>query len=71
MTYTGRVERGVVVFEGMQRPPDGSIVRVNEVAGPTSQAVGEGLDRLAGRAKGLPADLAERHDHYRRKRRAS
>lgn len=72
MTYTGRVQHGVVVFEGPQRPSEGSIVRVlDEAAAPESHPVGAALDRLAGKAKGLPADLAERHDHYRRQRRAS
>jgi hypothetical protein len=32
------------------------------------ERVGEALDRLAGQASGLPADLAQRHDQYRRER---
>jgi hypothetical protein len=71
MTYTGHVEKGVVVFDGPVRPPEGAAVRVEEVETEQASGVGDGLDRLAGRAKGLPADLAERHDHYRRERRVS
>ncbi len=66
MTYKGRVEHGVVVLEGSQRPPEGAVVRVEEER-PEKQ-VGEALDMLAGQAQGLPADLAERHDRYRRER---
>ena len=72
MTYTGRVEGGVVVFEGAERPVDGAQVRVEVVtqAGSSAGPVGEHLAKLAGAAKGLPADLAERHDQYRRERRS-
>ena len=70
MTYAGRVKGGVVVFEGADRPVDGAQVRVEVVkqADETSAPVGEQLAKLAGAAKGLPSDLAERHDHYRRER---
>ena len=66
MTYTGRVDKGVVVFDGPERPPEGTVVRVEQVNDQSN--VGESLDKLAGRAVGLPADLAERHDQYRRER---
>ena len=70
MTYAGRIKGGVVVFDGAERPVDGARVRVevekqaDDCAGPA----GEQLAKLAGAAKGLPADLAERHDDYRRER---
>lgn len=65
----------MVVFDGVGRPADGAVVRVEVVAaaapgtsvGP-SEGVGEELARLAGTARGLPSDLAERHDAYRRER---
>ena len=69
MTYKGRVQHGVVILEGTQWPPEGAIVRVEEESTAPNAAVGEALDKLAGQAKGLPADLAERHDQYRRERR--
>ena len=63
MTYRGRVQKGVVVLEGLARPPEGAVMRVEEE--PVETAVGKGLDSLAGQARGLPADLAARHDAYR------
>lgn len=66
MTYSGHVEHGVVVLDGPQRPAEGTLVRVVEEA--TAPSVGAALDLLAGQAVGLPADLAERHDQYRRER---
>ena len=62
----------MVVFDGGERPAEGAEVRVEVL--PTVQAhspakggmAGEGLARLAGAAKGLPCDLASKHDEYRR-----
>ena len=68
MTYVGQVKDGVVVFDGEQRPPDGVLVRVEALPTSDDLPVGEGLDRLAGTAQGLPPDLAERHDEHRRAR---
>jgi hypothetical protein len=70
MTYTGHVEKGVVVFDGPKKPAEGTAVVV-AVRSRRATRVGEGLARLAGKAKGLPADLSEHHDKYRRERRAS
>jgi hypothetical protein len=65
MTYNGRVEKGVVVFDGPARPPEGTEVRVEEVqpAGQES-SWGEVFKDLIGAAEGLPEDMAENHDHY-------
>lgn len=69
MTYTGRVENGVVVFDG-PKPPEGIIVRVEEAAtGGEPRSVGgpswgEVFRDLIGAAEGLPQDMAENHDHY-------
>ncbi|MCL2641287.1 MAG: hypothetical protein FWD53_10610 [Phycisphaerales bacterium] len=68
MTYVGHVEKGVVVFEGTERPLDGTKVTV-AVAPASNGTVGEGFDRLAGQARNLPPDLAANHDQYRRERR--
>jgi hypothetical protein len=67
MTYKGRVEHGVVVLEGPDRPAEGAIVMVQEIN--RTAEVGQELDALAGKAVGLPSDLAQRHDDYRRERR--
>jgi hypothetical protein len=64
MSYTGRVERGVVVFDGPNRPPDGAVVRVEETATPPEPSWGEVFRDLIGTAEGLPEDMAENHDHY-------
>jgi hypothetical protein len=69
MSYLGHVKRGVVIFDGPIRPPEGAVVQVVEVAPVNGKKIGEGLDRLAGTAKGLPADLAAKHNKYRRERR--
>jgi hypothetical protein len=72
MTYSGRVRGGVVVFDGSDRPAEGAEVRIEVLSTTQPNAtiggatVGEGLARLAGAAKGLPSDLAEKHDEYRR-----
>jgi hypothetical protein len=63
MSYTGHVEKGVVVFDG-PRPPEGVTVRVEEVPAATSgPAWAEVLKDLIGSVEG-PEDLAENHDHY-------
>ena len=65
MSYTGHVEKGVVVFDGPQRPSDGTAVRVEEVEAVTHKpSWGEVFKDLIGKADGLPEDLAENHDHY-------
>jgi hypothetical protein len=67
MTYKGRFQHGVVVLEGPQLPREGAIVQVEELSIETP--VGQELNSLAGQAQGLPSNLAERHDEYRRERR--
>lgn len=77
MTYRGTVQNGVVVFKA-EAPPDGADVQV-EVLGAARltdrsvtpeelKAFWDELMTFAGKAEGLPSDLAERHDHYRRER---
>jgi hypothetical protein len=67
MTYRGRIEHGVVVLNLAHALPEGTEVEVLPIA-PSNGKVGEALEKLAGKAKDLPADMAERHDHYRRER---
>ena len=64
MTYVGHVQRGVVVFDGPQRPPDGVAVRIEEVAITEQQNWGEVFKDLIGTVEGLPQDMADNHDHY-------
>ena len=66
MSYLGKVKNGVVVLEGEVALADGTIVRVEPVEPGQSPNVSLGgrLARLAGKATGLPSDLARNHDHY-------
>jgi hypothetical protein len=65
MVVQGTVTNGVVVLEPGAQIPDGTRVDVTvpaelEPATPT----GRMLLRHAGKAKGLPPDMAVNHDHY-------
>ena len=56
---------GVVVFDGPQPPlPEGAKVRVELVEAPGRKTLAEALATIIGIAEGLPADMAEEHDHY-------
>ncbi len=68
MTYRGRIEHGVVVLNPPVVIADGTEVEVVPLAPVSDRPVGTALEQLAGAAQGLPADLADRHDHYRRER---
>jgi hypothetical protein len=64
--YTGHVRDGVVVFdEGTPPLPEGTKVQVELADQKTSlRSLSAGLRGLAGRAEGLPEDMAENLDHY-------
>ena len=69
MKIRGKVSRGVVILDDGNVLPDGTVVRVEPLAEPDSArgqspSLAEKLCRLAGKAQGLPADLARNHDHY-------
>ena len=69
MTYRGRVENGVVVFDSPVNLPEGASVDVI-LAPQTRRESSEGptlLERLQpvlGTAQNLPADAAANVDHY-------
>jgi hypothetical protein len=65
-TFTGEIRNGVVVFEGTLPPlPEGTRVRVELIESqPQARTLACRLEDIIGRAQGLPADLAENHDHY-------
>ena len=63
MEFKGKVSGGVVVPEQGVSLPEGADVRIKLVEPPRS-TVGQRLLKFAGRAKGLPRDMAENHDHY-------
>lgn len=72
MTYRGRVRNGVVILEDHAVLAEGTPVHVKPLTKKTSrkkgggqfQTLGQRLMRFAGRAKGLPVDMARNHDHY-------
>ncbi len=65
MTYRGTVRNGTVHLEPEANLPDGTEVRVEPLDSDTDQStIFQKLARLAGRAKGLPPDMARNHDHY-------
>ena len=63
MTLEGRVENGTIVLESPTPLPEGARVRI-EVFSPTDPTLFERIGHLAGKAKHLPPDAAEQHDHY-------
>jgi hypothetical protein len=64
--YTGEVRNGVIVLEGAPPSlPEGARVRVELIESPPEPGtMADRLRPVIGRARGLPADLAEQHDHY-------
>ncbi len=73
MTCRGKVKGGVVVLENPALLAEGTTVEVRPIAeGPMLataddqelQELRQTLLRWAGKAKGLPADMARNHDHY-------
>jgi hypothetical protein len=65
MLLEGTVINGTIVLDGEEKLPEGA--RVEVVVKPAAQAaspLGEALLRHAGKAVGLPADMAAQHDHY-------
>ena len=66
MEYLGRVRDGVVVFDDGPTPEDGTVVRVEPVQDDEEPSpLAKKLLQVAGKARGLPRDLARNHDHYR------
>ena len=72
MVYRGHVEKGVVVLDDPVTLPEGVEVKIelsNDGAAEPSldengETLGQKLLKHAGKAVGLPSDLAVNHDHY-------
>jgi hypothetical protein len=72
MVYKGHVEKGIVVFDDPVTLPEGLKVQIEtvDVEAPeiatcdNTETLGQKLLKHAGKAVGLPPDLAENHDHY-------
>jgi len=65
-SYTGQVQNGVIVLDAGTPPLEpGTRVRVQPIDMEAAvQELSQALLSVAGKAKGLPSDLAEQHDHY-------
>ncbi len=65
MTYRGRIQNGVVILDPSVSLPDGCEVEVNPVGRQEPiPTLYERYKDFIGIAEGLPADMAENHDHY-------
>jgi hypothetical protein len=65
MELIGYVRNGVVVLEGEPMLSDGTKVRVEPIEMEEHLArLSQDLLKLAGKAQGLPPDMAVNHDHY-------
>jgi hypothetical protein len=65
-TYTGQVQNGVIVLdEGTSPLPEGTRVRIEPAELQRDvEALRQLLLDVAGKAQGLPPDMAAQHDHY-------
>jgi hypothetical protein len=65
MSLEGTVVNGVIVLDAKEKLPEGTRVEIHCKEVPKAASpLGEMLLRHAGKAVGLPEDLAEQHDHY-------
>jgi hypothetical protein len=64
LILTGTIRDGVVVLDEGQTLPDGIKVQVLPPSDDRTPTLAERLLRHAGTVPGLPADMAENHDHY-------
>ena len=65
MELEGVVHNGVIVPDDATALPEGTRVRITPVPADVPKTFGERYARFKGAASGLPADLAEQHEHYR------
>lgn len=65
MVLEGTVRNGTIVLDQAPVLPEGARVEVVvKLAAKAASPLGETLLRHAGKAVGLPEDLAAQHDHY-------
>jgi hypothetical protein len=65
MELDGIVQGGVIVPDDATVLPEGARVRIVVASTDAPRPFGERFAQFKGVADGLPADLAEQHDHYR------
>ncbi len=65
MTYRGRVKNGMIILDPPAQLPEGARVEVQPVSEEAeTPTLYERYKDFIGIAEGLPADMAENHDHY-------
>lgn len=65
MLFEGTIINGTIVLDTDEKLPEGARVEVAVKTPPQAASpLGEMLLRHAGRAVGLPEDMAAQHDHY-------
>jgi hypothetical protein len=71
MVYRGHVENGAVRLDDVSSLPEGTQVEVHVLPEDASKendpevpSLYDRLKDIAGKAEGLPTDLAENHDYY-------
>ena len=65
MELEGVVHNGVIVPDDATALPEGTRVRITPAPPEMPRPFGERFAQFKGAVPGLPADLAEQHDHYR------
>lgn len=65
MELAGIVQNGVIVPDDPTALPEGMRVRIIPATLEQPISFGERFGRFKGAVAGLPADLAEQHEHYR------
>lgn len=65
MELEGVVHDGVIVPDDATALPEGMRVRISPLPLEAQKPFGERFAKFKGAAPGLPADLAQQHDHYR------
>ena len=65
MELEGVVHNGVIVPDDATALTEGTRVRILPASVEDAEPFGERFAQFKGAAPGLPADLAEQHDHYR------
>jgi hypothetical protein len=65
MKLEGVVHNGVIVMDDATALPEGTRVRISPATPEQPKPFGERFAQFKGAVPGLPADLAEQHDHYR------
>lgn len=65
MKLEGVVRNGIIVPDDATALTEGMRVRINPIPQEEPKPFGERFVQFKGAIPGLPADLADQHDHYR------